>query len=254
MSKLLKLLISVFSLCFVLLTCKNQDDSFIAYNIEPPDTTIQLDISPPTVRVGFAIAITGAKFNNSQYDYHVIFPDSTTLYPNSISEDTMFVIVPYVTQSGTLKVTSYNFEAEGLITILNDCKQGVCVEDWDLNYTITEKNSWTPSPFGYDLKWSVQSCGDTIFIKKEGRGPNYDMHRDIYFLNDSSNTLPNFIEGEIYIYGSGSAFYQIDRAVIKIQDWNIHGILSGVLFFTPVYYSPFIDVFWVDMRRNNKPK
>ena len=70
------------------------------------------------------------------------------------------------------------------------------------------------------------------------------MQRFLYFLNDSSNMLPKSIKLEIYIYSIGLSYYQIDRAVIKIQDGNVYGILSSVLLITPVYNNPFIDIFW----------
>ncbi|MEJ2636971.1 MAG: hypothetical protein P8184_16995 [Calditrichia bacterium] len=249
-----KILTGFLFLAVLIQACKNQNMLFVPSEPEPTDSTIKLDISPPIVRTGFITAITGAKFNHNQFDYHVVFPDSTITYPYSVSEDSMFVIVPYVTKSGTLKVSSYDFEGEGIITILNDCEEGVCVKGWDLNYTITEEESWTYDGFGNILKWTLQSFGDTLFLKKEGSGPNYDMHRYLYFLNDSSNSLPKFLKGEIYIYGAGARYYEIDRAVIKIQDWDPDGIFSGVLFFTRNYYDPFIDIFWVDIKRIVKPE
>ena len=82
----------------------------------------------------------------------------------------------------------------------------------------------------------------------------FELHEYLYFLNDSSAHLPKFIYGEFYSFGQVVNSYRVDKAIIKIQDWNVEGIMSGILFFTPRLWDPYIEIFWVDMQEINQIK
>jgi hypothetical protein len=236
--------IFLFIICISWCNCGYDQAPILVYS--PPEVEeIKLDLYPKIAPIGYKLYIMAPDsfyFLNSS---EILFADSIEWYSDSIRADTMYVNVPFGAKAGVISVTTKGITAStDIFAPIIKCNKDICVTEWDLNYSISEEDSYN---WFTGAKWSYEVNHDTITILQETYGPNYTKRAELLFFYDSSISLPKFISGNYYLYGSGQIQFDIEKAIIKLFKFNIDGIIAGKIFSTANGYFPFEDVFWVDL-------
>ncbi len=249
-----KNILIIFLFVQVFISCeKNYDPVTGTNNTIENNAPKQLEIFPKKGGIGTKIEISG--LNNRQYEFgiRVIFQDSLSLRPDSTNKNKIYAYVPFKAKSGEIKVTSQR--DTGIVSffgVTDSCSDVFCVKEWDLNYSVTKENSAMYNFLGGLVYWQGEIKGDTIIQTLiNSVGDISDYKKELKFVETPNNNLPTFISGDTRSYPGGSIRIKIESAIIKIQSWDLNGIVAGSVLYNVCGTYFFNEKFWYDFTSIN---
>ena len=215
---------------FLMLFCCNQNSP-----LNEKDNILK--ISPDHCTIGTKVKIFGRSFEDNSSAYPLMFSNASDwIRPDSISNDTIYACVPFTATSGPIEIvsTTGNLIIEDF-TISNYSLDKIVICWSDLNYQITKEMSsttWTPEN---PKTWTVEKIADTIKVFGEHHPGDYSTYHRLTLLDKGEGNLPEIISA-CTVYEPDypdSTIYLLERGILKIQDWDIDGIICGRLFSDP---------------------
>jgi hypothetical protein len=163
-------------------------------------------------------------------------------YNNDVSGDTLFSYVPYIfssTNKWIIKPLVYGYNGissteystqDTVVVITENCLSNICIKWSDLD-SIKEVDSYIKSIFnGNNYKWVADKNYDTLTISISiPTGEGYNTLK-LKLLDKGANTLPEFLEFNRFLFDGYSQWSNtLSSGIIKIQDWNTSGVISGII-------------------------
>jgi len=197
-----------------------------------------LSVVPSSGVIGTKLKIFGVPFDTSDYAWRITFSNvGDFIWADSNSVDTIYTYVPFGAQSGDIKLNSLDDSLlikDFLVT--EECADNVNISWSNLNYKIDKKASiFTIMPVISEFIWSVENIQDTIKISAGYYPGDFCIYYHLHLLDKGVNQLPQFLSGyalEETDYGAERIF-DLDKGIIKIQDWHVDSLISGRVFSTP---------------------
>lgn len=196
-----------------------------------------LTISPDHCTIGTKVKIFRRSFEDNRSAYTLMFSNASDwIRPDSILNDTIYACVPFTATSGPIEI--YNANSNLIIddfTISNYSLDKIVICWSDLNYQITKEMSfttWTPEN---PKIWTVEKVADTIKVFGEHHPGDYSTYHRLTLLDKGRGNLPAIISAYSLFKPDypDSTIYLLERGILKIQDWDIDGIICGRLFSYP---------------------
>lgn len=220
--------------------------------IEQP---IALVVQPDSGRVGAPIIIRDSLFKVSR-TYVIQFPGADdVLVVNCNSASTLQTFVAFGAVSGQIAVDidghlgfTQPFNVTGEVDTL-----ALSVTGLDISSPLTPGDSSVIDRMHFRRTWYADIAGDTVHISR-GYSTG-DEYFEIHFvlLNIAPGVLPRLLKVWTYTKPDypGSWADTVRTGVLKVQDWNMNGVMSGRFFGKPsiVNMSNGTAAFWVDRSR-----
>jgi len=217
--------------------CTDDIKTISSGDTELPPYEKKLKVLPQNGAAGIKLKIFGMKFDKDII-YGIEFEDVEPVRPDSGCFDTLYVTTPFEAKPGFgfIKLHQRDIDTVGVIEnffYYRECDTSwLCVLPYNLNYDVTEHlasitftNLYSPPDF---REWSAVKKADTIIISRYYEGYESDYEYTIKFQHLNNNDLPVFIEATHKRFGdTGTLSGTMQVGVIKIQDWDINGIVSG---------------------------
>ncbi|HCL00403.1 MAG TPA: hypothetical protein DHW42_09920 [Candidatus Marinimicrobia bacterium] len=212
-----------------------------------------LTVSPDHGTIGTKVKIFGRSFEDNRSAYTLMFSNASDwIRPDSILNDTIYACVPFTATSGPIEIVS----ATGSLivedfTISNYSLDEIVICWSDLNYQITKEMSsitWTPEN---PKTWTVEKIADTIKVFGEHHPGDYSTYHRLTLLDKGSGNIPEIISA-CTVYKPDypdSTIYLLERGILKIQDWDIDGIICGRLFSDPWKFNNYS--FWHNFKNES---
>ena len=209
-----------------------------------------LKISPDHCTIGAKVKIFGRSFEDNRSAYTLMFSNASDwIRSDSILNDTIYACVPFTATSGPIEIlsTTGNLIIEDF-TISNYSLDKIVIFWSDLNYQITKEMSsttWTPEN---PKTWTVEKVADTIKVFGEHHPGDYSTYHRLTLLDKGSGKLPAIISAYTLYKPDypDSTIYLLERGILKIQDLDLNGIISGRSFSIPWNYNNYC--FWYDLK------
>jgi len=216
-------------LIFTLLGCTEYPGtSYPPLTVETPS---QFSITPTYCLIGDVITISDTGFGTSYRNLRVGFFGDVEVRPDSGNATTAYATVPFGAFSGYVTVTGQAYSDSLPITIYETYHPFSLDARWyNLPDPITAGNV-TIVPFWDDTvhwnDWKVTIQGDTVvFDVLYFTDPHAMWHYTLQFQDNGPGSLPGFI-------GATLTWNPIQAGLLKIQDWNTSGIVSGRIYSYP---------------------
>ena len=164
-------------------------------------------------------------------------------YDNTVKGDTIFTYLPYIPSNSIewmIKVMAstyngseftYYYGQDTLDVIPENCFSNVCTKWSDLDSIDEYDSYYHPEYYGDQYKWVCQTNDDTITVIQVTPGCDEGYAEvKLKLLNVGNNILPEFISLTKFVYCFGTVWGDtLTSGIIKIQDWNTSGIVSGII-------------------------
>lgn len=248
----LKFIITSLFLIFIL-SCSENDP--VTPSTVLPKVFIK-SIEPNMLQVGMEFKIiVGVENGSIQHYYQQVLNNDLWHYADSIYADTFYTFAPYIPYASvnriieiSVMIDSTIYKAKDTVYVFpNTCPQGVCIEWNDLD-EISEGDSYFNG-----FNWSAGKSQDTVILKRLGEGCDEGYTQwTIKFLDNGISNLPTFISFRYDWYCMSEHKFTIcDKAIIKIQDWDVNNVISGAIYsdITPNINEemyPHRNFFWFD--------
>jgi len=234
--RFVKIIVS-FMLFLLVIFCTEDIKTISSGDTELPPYEKQLDVIPKNGAAGIKLKIFGMKFDRDII-YAIEFEDVEPVRPDSGCFDTLYVTTPFEAKSGFgfIKIHQRDIDTVGVVEnffYYRECDTSwLCILPSNLNYKITEYLASITNTYLYtppDFKgWSAVKKADTVVISRYYESGEHDFEYTIKFQHLNNNDLPLLLEATHKRYGDSGTFSGfMDVGVIKIQDWDINGIISG---------------------------
>lgn len=240
MKKRIKVLIFII-LILVFQACK---ENIITPEPAPVKVSIESIIPNHPLKIGekFKLALKVDNLDSCHID-HRFYINNQYHFDNTVSHDTIFTYLPYIMSNSNkwiIKFSAYTFNGStftdyyGIDTINvipEVCYPNTCTKWSDLDSIFEYDSFYRPEKYGNQFKWICETNGDTITLIQ--RTPGCDEgHEEVKLklLNNGPNILPKFISLTKFVYCFGTVWGDtLVNGIIKIQDWDTPGILSGLI-------------------------
>lgn len=175
--------------------------------------------------------------------------------PYIFTSTDVFVEVPFGARSGPIgfksEDSSYLFPNFKVLETSPD--SGVTVKHYNLNYPILKKDSYMIDFNDALIKWQGTVHADTIILFRKGFCGDECTFKDIIKLLDTHSDLPEFLEATrndtIHCCFYSTYNDTVKAGILKIQDYDAHGLISGRIFYRNKLNTPTSFVFWYDFKR-----
>ncbi len=229
-TRLIKLLSFLIVCCWVV-SCK-KDLTPVSNQIPGENKAfVDIKVSPDSGTVGTILQITGKKFDPSVSLLSITFNDTEPFRVDSGKGDTIYTYVPFEAQSGKITLDVYEVDTLWVsndFRVIQQCDTSkICVLEYDLKQPITQKSA-NNLPDNYNAEaWKAEIVGDTVIISRYIDASEYGITHILSFLCQKNN-LPEHLEIKRIVHeDTGTRESTMDRGVIKIQDWDTSGVISG---------------------------
>jgi hypothetical protein len=180
---------------------------------------------------------------DSSYIDHRFYINNQHHFDNSVRGDTIFSYLPYIQSNSNewlIIASAYTYDGrdftyynvqDTIDVIPENCFSNVCTKWSDLDSIFEYDSFHFPEYYGNQYKWFCEISGDTITLiqRTPGCDEGYGEVK-LKFLDKGSNILPEFIELTKFNYCFGDVSGDtLTSGIIKIQDWNVSGIVSGII-------------------------
>lgn len=237
-SDLLLLIMVLLPISLMMISCKEESN---LTNIETPSVEI-MQIEPLRAKIGEDIRIV-LKINDRNY-----IPDGSVYFNNcwnradSIKGDTLYTFVPFIPnapEEWKLEVSTsaknYTYRASSDLSVETEvCFAPVSVKWNFLSPVSPEEANYISSAL---YKWEAQRNQDTIqIIRKQEFNDENNPEIRVLMLDKGKDHVPAHIaiySMTQYDYGTGEKRIRIDtikQALIRIDNWDSEGVLSGRIF------------------------
>ncbi len=187
---------------------------------------------PDSGVTGYPVKITGMKFHPIHSQNHIHFPGVAEGFrADSGNVNEIYTYVPIEAVSGPIRIE--HGEGWGVVkmfTVQQEWSGGVVVLPFNLPGRVTEMESLI-----YDdlqrrfVGWSARVSGDSVFLTRSAVITENRYTTELLFINRGSGQLPYLARCSFRVtYDTGGTFTTLlEEAVIKVDSWNLHGIVSG---------------------------
>jgi len=193
---------------------------------------IPLEVFPDSGKVGDVLQISGMKFQ-SKYSILLLFNHKYYYYPDSILDNILLIHIPFEGIYDSLFIWEYfSPETIGVISdfhFIAECDTDeICLLSYNLNTPLTAHQAMQT---GGGLKeWSVDKSNDTVTVDRSFPTlVELAITQRCVFKSLGNNLLPELIDCyfiEHQDFGRNDTL-RLYAGIIKIQNWDITGILSG---------------------------
>jgi hypothetical protein len=203
-------------------------------------------IEPSQLQVGmdYKIAV-GHENGNLDLYQNVVFNNRLWHDADSVRGDTIYSYVPYIHFAPLyreLKIqaqidSAQYYDIDTVYVFPNTCQNGVCIS-WNDLKNINENDSHY-----WGKIWTGETNQDTVILTHiMPFGDDGTATRELKLISNSHGELPEFIsfERRVFEVHHGGFTDSLRNGLIKIQDWNLNGIVSGYIF------PELIEDFWSD--------
>ncbi len=212
-----------------------------------PDDSIAAEVSG--TQIGSLITVKNVDTLLKRTDYLFTYPGiDYQLFPDSLKNKRLYAHIPYGATSGEMVITEKDEQIlTADITVSEECPDTVVVSWFDLTYTLREKDAYLEGLSG-PLSWEGTRSNDTLTLSISGLcGAECSFNIVLKFKKASPGNLPAFISmirTNSDVYTGITERDTLKAALIKIQDYNWTGIVSGKVF--SEYWEPRGLTFWYD--------
>ncbi len=224
----------------------------------PDNQPVALVVSPNSGRIGSPISIRDSSVV-PRSNYLIGFPGADDLLvASSDSLSTIHAFVPFGARSGRISVDMGSRQGLTQPFVVQEISDTLAlrVAPYDIVPPVAPADSGIVDFNGVRRAWQAAVSGDSVHISV--RYSTGDDIREIHFilLNSGVGSLPEFLGGWTYIKFDypGSRTIPITTGLLKTQDWNINGVMSGRFFgrlSNPVLPNGAI-AFWIDRSRSSR--
>lgn len=234
--------VSTFALIF--LSCCEKDKTAIIKSIPEEPCPHVLSVYPDSATVGTRLMISGMEFDINPAKNQILYNSPYLFMADSGTVDMIYTTVPLEAQSGAVTVISGS--DTGIVenfTFVKECEDStVCVVHFNLNSRVTKTSSLLNAGFGITQEWSALVENDTVTVFRKVTSGIMSNSQIFKFKNDQYTELPNLLSAKFILEAEYPTEYEIETGIIKIQDWNLSGIISGRV----LIESGFKVDFWYD--------
>jgi len=240
----MKHILKVFNFLILIFLFQFCNESPVTQDTDAVKVTVKSIVPAHPLKIGekFKMIIKVENLDTALVDHRFYINDQFH-YDNTVNKDTIFTYLPYITNNSIkwmIKVSAYTYNGSdykyyyGLDTldvIPENCPSNVCTKWSDLDSIYEYDSYYHPEYFGDQYKWDCESSGDTItFIQvTPGCDEGYEKVK-LELFNNGSNFLPEFISLTKFVYCSSTELGDtLKSGIIKIQDWDTSGIVSGII-------------------------
>ncbi len=226
--------------------------STLPEEIEPD---IVINASPSSGRIGSVVTLTGTHFVLPVRYNAVRFTGGDELAADSGSASVLFTHVPFGASNGAIHValgdgglaTSNVF----IVTEVYDSAH-FSIVPYDLASPLTARDSFVVDGMGVTQAWRATSGHDTVHLRRRYFSGDDITDFDLFLRDRGTGALPTpillTVTRKMDVLSEPPRIDTVRVGLLKIQDWNLTGILSG-RFFTKDWRwlgnSSFS--FWIDM-------
>lgn len=218
--------------------CRHDQQPFPS---EPPPSAPPVAIvrvEPSTGYAGTLLRITTHRQRNSiSFDNTYAINDTGAWSIENIQDDTVYIRFPCVKLFKRLSINAIDAATHsnssltiGFTPYPEGCDQAVCVGYWNNSYSVDVGLS---RRYHYGRDWTCYESGDSVVLQF-GDTSDLGMHYErLRLLDQGINSLPKFVDFVAYgvadVYGPYND--TLTNGLIKIDQWNRHGVISGGVYF-----------------------
>jgi len=212
-------------LLFPLASCKEEG---VVDVIPKPAPVTVVSIQPSMVFAGTLMQIVVERESDSISLSGLYELNGTRRYAKSAHGDTLFIVFPYVLSFTGMTIfayderfdTSHSLELDFLPYPEVCTDSPICVR-WSNIDSITARSSL--------YQWTATLSNDTVRLEMSLIYPDSYFYIYITFVDQGVGQLPQFLS---YTTFSRPTFIRdtLQNGLIKIDQWNVQGTLSGVVF------------------------
>lgn len=218
--------------------------------------SLDLTVQPDSGTIGTIITIHSQPEQFVKNRYSVGFTGlNDWLSSDSASHSTIFSYVPFGAQSGPVSVFF-----DELIGTTNDFRitqsvdtNKLTVANFDISPAITAKDSSVIDRMGFRRTWQAQLRGDTVHISRDFSTGETFYEYNFLLVNRGQQSLPSLHTFWIRSQPDhpGGRIDTIRAGILKLQNFDTSGIISGRFFCNPSTYYILNGTFafWVDLGR-----
>ena len=239
---------------FVYFGCeKDYSSLIIAEKIVEGPTRKPIFVEPDSGYVGTKLKIFGMKFSSRGVRTNSIeFEGWEAIRPDSGSTDTLFTYIPFGAETGSIKISYWDgfvfHDTIGIsnqLNVVQECDTlSICVLPYNVDVSITEEMSRRVD-LSHDkmVDWNAEINNDTVTISRSYEHIDWGITKTLKFLHTDNQQLPRLLSYiSIRVGDTGTRIDTLKTGIIKIQDWDTSGIVSGRVF--GEYWEPLNDIFW----------
>jgi len=220
------------------------------------EPALTINASPSSGRIGTTVTLTGTHFILPSRYNAVRFTGGDELAADSGSASVLYTYVPFGASTGPIHVALGDGRraTSDPFSVTEACDSThLSVVPYDISPPVTARDSFVVDRMGVTQAWHVTLQHDTVHLRRRYFSGDDITDIDLFVLDHGTGKLPTPVLLTVTrIMDVASEPPRIDTVrvgLLKIQDWNLAGILSGRCFTKDwrwVGNSTFS--FWVDMR------
>jgi hypothetical protein len=249
---------ALFQLGAVLLVgCKDHGSDVDPVKQEPVPVVLNVEMDPASGWIGSPLTLRCPGFVLPGRNYMVYFPGADDyLYTGTTSDSVISTFVPFGARSGKIIIAPIG-DGQGrtgdfhIDTSIDTTT--LSVAPYDISPPITAKDSSVIDYMGFRRSWRADRQGDTLHIQR--RHSTDGKIRDYHFvlIDQGTPLLPRLAAVWTHVDTDYSVAWDDTNhvGVLKLQDYNTHGVISG-RFFTKPSAREMLNgtiAFWVDLGR-----
>ncbi len=238
----------------VLMSCSDDGSAVV-----PPEEISKLfspTVKPNDGKIGSRITILDAHFV-ATYSYLVYFRGADwALMANCDTGTTINALVPFGAVSGPISVSlgsdPFGVTPAFTVTEVTDTLT-LSVRNYDITPPITAEDSSVVDYMGFRRTWTADISGDTVHLRRDFATGGMVFQCHFSLVNRGTNQLPFLTNAWIVSKPDypGTRIDTIRTGLLKVQDWDTSGVMSGRFFGRPSTWglSNGTIVFWIDRSR-----
>lgn len=228
---------------FIFYTCSENTSS-----VSEKEKEIEIEIISNNKKIGSIIRITGFDSLLKRTDYLLAFSGvDYKLYPDSVNNYNLYTHIPFGAITGQLKILVKNEVIfSDTIIVSEESPDSVIIKWFDLSYEINERDAFLEGFSGL-LAWQGTLSEDTVSFSITGLcGDECNFIIELKLKEVQSLDLPEFVSliRTRSDYYSGIETDTLKAGIVKIQDYDLAGVVSGKVF--SEYWEPRGLTFWYD--------
>lgn len=212
----------------------NNDDGFAPNAPKSRFPAINImNVEPPTGYAGTLIKITFHRERDSVYVPFEYRLNGYIGWPERLDHDSLWIRFPHILTYTGLYLSVIDYRGHSIDTVRVNfmpfpemCLVPVCVR-WYYGDSVTEAISLR---YSQNQRWSCSISSDTIRLEVSYYLPD-ELHTSLSLISRGTNELPEFLSFVRYGWNSfGRVHDTLRTGLVKIDQWNTQGILSGGVF------------------------
>jgi len=194
-------------------------------------------VVPDSGRIGATVAVTDSDFRPS-YRYAVVFRGTNEpLLITCDSSSTIHAFVPFSALTGPISVClpGGTWITQTFVVTESSDTTTLAVAPYDILPPVTSADASVTDRMGFPRSWQASVSGDTVHLSRGySTGDEYYEYHFVLIARGAQQ-LPRMAGAWIFVQPDypGSWRDTIRTGVMKLQDWNPAGVISGRFFGRP---------------------